>query len=83
MSHNDKTILFFDATDDDTGVASKQTVFDTISKLEKQLEAYQKAFNKVDDWSEYRDFDRGDFAEIADYLTRRLKDIDEQYAKRN
>lgn len=48
-------------------------------KLKAQLEAYQTAFNQVDDRCEYKQFTREDFKTIADCLTIKLAKAEDEY----
>ena len=53
-----------------------------IEKLEKRLNAYQKAFNSIDDMSEYKTMTRQDFEGVAANLSKRLRDIEDEYTTR-
>lgn len=49
-----------------------QPIGNHIMKIEGQLEAYQKAFNRIDDLMEYRGMSKEDFKGIAALLTQQL-----------
>lgn len=78
---NSDMVYYEDTEDTGNRNISLGEIQQTIDKLKFQLEAYQKAFNRVDDLSEYEICSRKNFAEVAKELTERLTEIDQEYGE--